>query len=214
MYMPQAFRESDTAVLHDFMRQYSFATLITRHDDAPFASHLPFVFEADDGPHGTLVAHMARANPQWRHFDDGRQVLVLFQGPHAYVSPSWYGVHPSVPTWNYATVHAYGTPQVIHDCTELLDVLRTLVHTYEAPRPQPWAFDLPEAYLDGMLRGIVGFRIRLTRVEGKYKLSQNRPEADQQRVVQALQAQGDALSTEVARLMQSRGIGANVAAAK
>jgi len=212
MYMPQAFREDDIHVLHAFMRQYSFATLITQDENAPFASHLPFVLAANDGPYGTLVAHMARANAQWHHFADGRQVLVLFQGPHAYVSPSWYEVHPSVPTWNYAAVHAYGTPQVLHDSTVLRGLLQTLVETYEAPRPRPWRFDLPEDYLDSMLRGIVGFRLRITRLEGKYKLSQNRPETDQQRVVQALQAQGDALSSEVARLMQQRGVGSHITA--
>ncbi len=204
MYMPKAFREEDRAALHALIRDYSFATLITQHDGAPFASHLPMVLHSDTGPHGTLVGHMARANPQWRDFDATQDILVIFQGPHAYISPSWYTDHPSVPTWNYAVVHAYGKPRVIDEHAELYDTLRTLVHTYEAPSPQPWTLDLPETYLHKMMRGIVGFAIEITRLEGKYKLSQNRPPEDQQRVMVALQTQGDALSAGVAALMHPR----------
>jgi len=204
MYIPKAFHEEDRATLHALMQQYSFATLITQHDDRPFASHLPLILHADDGPYGTLVGHMARANPQWRDFATGQEVLAIFQGPHAYVSPSWYEVHPSVPTWNYTAVHAYGVPQVITDQATLQALLRTLVETYEAPSARPWAFELPPEYLQGMLQGIVGFTMPITRLEGKYKLSQNRPEQDRPRVIAALETQGDALSAGVAALMRQR----------
>lgn len=207
MYIPKLFREDDRHTLHSLMRQYSFATLLTQHDGAPFASHLPCVLRADQGPYGTLVAHMARANPQWHDFTEGQEALVIFQGPHAYVSPSWYGVHPSVPTWNYTAVHAYGVPQIINDPEALHDLLGELVRTYEAPSAHPWRFELPEEYLHNMMQGIVGFTMPITRLEGKYKLSQNRPAQDRPRVVAALEAQGDALSADVARLMRQRGIG-------
>ena len=204
MYIPKWFRETDQAALHDLMRANSFATLISQHDGAPYASHVPMLLQADAGPHGTLVGHMARANPQWRDFAPAQEVLTIFQGPHAYVSPSWYEAELSVPTWNYAVVHAYGTPRVIEDHAELYDILQATVQMYEAPFEQPWPFDLPEDFVDKMMRAIVGFSIPITRLEGKYKLSQNRPLADQQRVVEALHQQGDELSTGIAALMRPR----------
>jgi transcriptional regulator len=147
---------------------------------------------------------MARANPQWRDFATGQEALVIFHGPHVYVSPSWYSVHPSVPTWNYAAVHAYGVPRVITDSAAFDEVLQELVRTFEAPLPNPWTFALPEDYLRSMMQGIVGFTMPISRLEGKYKLSQNRSQEDQRRVIAALQAQGDALSTDVAALMDQR----------
>src|SRR6266487_3531020 len=111
MYMPERFREDDLPTLHALMRDYSFATLVTQHEGVPFASHLPLMLAADEGPYGALFGHMAQANPQWRDFDASQDVLVIFQGPHTYVSPSWYEEDPTnVPTWNYAAVHAYGSP--------------------------------------------------------------------------------------------------------
>jgi transcriptional regulator len=204
VYIPKLFRETDQVALHDLMRAYSFATLISQHDGAPYASHLPMLLQADAGPQGTLVGHMARANPQWRDFDPSQEVLTIFQGPHAYVSPSWYETELSVPTWNYAVVHAYGTPRVIEDSAALYDILKAVVQMYEAPFEQPWPFALPEDYVDKMMRAIVGFSISITRLEGKYKLSQNRPPEDQQRVVEALYQQGDELSTGTAALMRPR----------
>jgi transcriptional regulator len=204
MYVPKAFREDDLSTLQAFMQQYSFATLITQHAGRPFASHLPLVLHPHEGPYGTLLGHMARANTQWQDFATTPEALVIFQGPHVYVSPSWYGVHPSVPTWNYAAVHAYGTPQVVTDSAALYHMLRELVQTFEAPNPNPWAFELPDDYVQSMMQGIVGFTMRLTRLEGKYKLSQNRTLEDQHRVAVALQAQGDTLSTAVATLMEQR----------
>lgn len=204
MYIPPAFREEDIGTLHTLMQHYSFATLVTQHDGLPFVSHLPLLLRPHEGPYGTLVGHMARANPQWRDFAGKHEVLVIFQGPQAYVSPSWYEDHPSVPTWNYAVVHAHGTPEVIDDGAAMHEMLQSLVQTHEAPLPQPWTFDLPEDYLHNMMQGIVGFTIRISRLEGKYKLSQNRPSTDQQRVAVALQDQGDASSAGVAALMRQR----------
>jgi transcriptional regulator len=204
MYIPKMFCEDDLGTLHGLMQQYSFATLITLRDGLPVASHLPLVLRPNQGPSGTLLGHMARANPQWHDFAPDTEVLAIFQGPHAYVSPSWYTVHPSVPTWNYAVVHAYGIPCLIDDAGELHDLLRSLVHTYEAPRSKPWPFELPAAYLHRMMQGIVGFTMPISRLEGKYKLSQNRPVEDRQRVAAALRRQGDDLRTNLAALMRQR----------
>jgi len=199
MYIPKAFREDHINTLHKLMREYSFATLITQHEGVPFATHLPFMLDAQRGPNGTLLAHMARANPQWHDFASGQEELVIFQGPHAYISPSWYEVELSVPTWNYAVVHAYGIPRLIEDGEELYQLLKTLIETHEAQFEKPWPFQLPDDYLQKMMRGIVGFEIEITRLEGKFKLSQNRTEAEREKVIAALQKSTDTLA--VAELM-------------
>ncbi len=199
MYIPKAFREDDINTLHKLMREYSFATLITQHEGVPFATHLPFILDAQRGPNGTLLAHMARANPQWHHFASGQEELVIFQGPHAYISPSWYEVELSVPTWNYAVVHAYGPPRLIEDQVKLYNLLKSLIHTYEAHFEKPWPFNLPDDYLQKMMHGIVGFEIEIARLEGKFKLSQNRTEVERENVIAALQESRDTLA--VAELM-------------
>jgi transcriptional regulator len=203
MYLPNSFRADDRDQLHGLMREYNFATLITQHEGAPFATHLPFMLDVERGPHGTLLAHMARANPQWRDFSAGGEALVIFQGPHAYISPSWYESHPSVPTWNYAVVHAYGIARPIEDHDTLYRMLEALVDTHEASFAQPWRMELPGDYMDKMMRAVVGFEIEITRLEGKLKLSQNRSEHDQRRVVEMLASSADPLSVEVAAMMES-----------
>src|SRR5258707_15799301 len=144
MYIPKAFREDDSKTLHAFMREYSFATLVTQQEGMPFASHLPFLLDAGQGPYGTLLAHMARANPQWHALDSAQEVLIIFQGPHAYISPSWYEVELSVPTWNYAAVHAYGVPRIIDDKAVLYDLLKALIQAHEAQLEKQWDFQLPD----------------------------------------------------------------------
>jgi transcriptional regulator len=205
MYLPKSFQTEDLPELHGFMQSYNFATLVTQHQGAPFATHLPFMLDAERGPYGTLLAHLARANPQWRDFAAGAEALVIFQGPHAYISPSWYETHPSVPTWNYAVVHAYGVPRIVEDHAALHHMLETLVDTHEAGFAQPWRMDLPDDYLDKMMRAVVGFEIEITRLEGKLKLSQNRSEHDQQRVAEALGHSQHPLDVAVAEMMIGRG---------
>jgi len=205
MYMPERFREDDLPTLHALMRDHSFATLVTQDEGVPLASHLPLVLAAEEGPYGTLYGHMARPNPQWRDFDAARDVLVIFQGPHTYVSPSWYEEDPAnVPTWNYAAVHAYGSPCLITDDDSCRALLDTLVRRHEAPFATPWRLQMPEAELRQKMRGIVTFAIRITRLEGKLKLSQNRSQADQQRVAATLQQSADPMSRDVGALMQQR----------
>jgi transcriptional regulator len=202
MYTPKHFEVTDRALLADLMRRFSFATLVTTHEGRPLASHLPFLVYPDASDRGSLVAHMARANEQWRDFASGAEALVIFQGDHTYITPSWYTVHPSVPTWNYMVVHAYGLPQVIAEEARVAAILRTLVDKHEAGFETPWPMDLPDEYMRKMIRGIVAFEIPITRLEGKFKLSQNRPAIDQQRVIAALDAAGNPVEQQVAAMMR------------
>ena len=203
MYVPGHFALSDEAVLVELMARHDFALLVTTDEAGlPFASHLPILFERR-GEALVLSAHMARANPQWRHFADGAEVLVVFSGPHAYVSPSWYASHPSVPTWNYAAVHAYGRPRLLahHDTCRAL--LERLVAVQEAARETPWTMDLPDDYEAAMIRDIVAFEIEVSRLEGKAKLSQNRDETDRRRVAEQLERESSEDARGVARLMRA-----------
>ncbi len=198
MYLPAHFREDDQSILQAFIRDHSFGILVTQHAGAPFASHLPFLYDAGRGPNGTLIAHMARANPQWQSFDGAQEALVIFSGPHSYITPSWYEVELSVPTWNYVAVHAYGIPQLFKDNSELYNQLKTLIQVNEAQFEHPWSYQLPEDYLEKMMRGIVGFTIPISRLEGKYKMSQNRNANEQTQVIDALQES----NPEVANVMR------------
>ncbi len=201
MYIPSSFRQDDLASLHALMTEYNFATLVSQHEGKPVASHLPFLLQAEPGQFGTLWTHLAKANPQWRSLTEG-EVLVIFQGPHAYISPSWYEVVPSVPTWNYAVVHAYGQARRMDEAATLHEFMGGLVHRHEDGFSQPWRFEeLADDYVQKMMAAIVGFEIEITRLEGKFKLSQNRSAQDQHNVVEALQG-GDELARETARMMR------------
>jgi transcriptional regulator len=203
LYVPELFAERDESALHAFVDAYGFALLISPDAQDPPVTHLPLLLDRSRGERGVLLGHVARSNPHWRHMQEHPEVLAIFHGPHAYVSPSWYELHPSVPTWNYATVHAHGTARLMHDAEELEKLVRRLVDQYEGGRPQPWRMELPADYQTQMLRGIVGFEITISRITGKFKLSQNRPATDRTRVIEAL-GQGDASEQEVATLMRSR----------
>jgi transcriptional regulator len=200
MYVPSAFAETDTARLHEFMRRHSFAVLTSHGERGLFASHLPLLLDADDGPHGTLLGHMARANPQWR--DARGEAMAVFSGPHAYVSPSWYGEAGTVPTWNYVAVHAYGAFHVVEHRDGLLDILRRSVLAYEGPRAEPWTIDESGPHVEGLLRAIVGFRIHITRLEGKWKLGQNHPEGRRRKVIRGLAAEPTEDAKAIAQLME------------
>ncbi len=168
------------------------------------ASHIPFLV-ARDGERLCLQGHLARPNPQGIALQSGGEVLAIFPGPDAYISPSWYAKGPSVPTWNYAAVHAYGRVSLKEDEVWLSSFLRRLVLRHEAGNRAPWRFeDLPEDYLRQMLAGIVGFEIAVDRLEGKWKLSQNRPAEDRPRIIAALEERGDAAGVAIARLMRER----------
>lgn len=200
MFIPSSFAETDLSKLHQFMAQNSFGILVSQVDGVPFATHIPFLLERESGQHGTLVGHIARANPQWRQIA-GQTALVIFPGPHAYVSPTWYETPGTVPTWNYVTVHAYGALQLVEDRDKLHDILTRTVSVYERHMPQPWSYDTANPDIDNMLKAIVGFRIEITRLEGKAKLNQNHPEERRRKVIRALEAQGDQDSRAIAGLM-------------
>jgi transcriptional regulator len=204
VYVPAAFAEPETTRLHEFMQRHSFAVITSYGDRGLFASHLPVLLEAgtETGPYGRLLGHMARANAQWRSVKG--EVLVVFSGPHAYVSPAWYEEGGTVPTWNYVAVHAYGTFHAVEDRDELLGILRRSVAVHEGPRPEPWSFEESGPHVEGLLRAIVGFRVEITRLEGKWKLSQNHSEGRRRKVMRALEAQADDDSRAIARLMSER----------
>ncbi len=205
MYVPRHFAEDDVPTLHGFMAQYGFATLVTTRDGAPFANHLPLLVDGGAGGYGALIGHMARANPQWRGFDAGNEVLAIFQGPHAYVSPNWYPSRQKVPTWNYVAVHAYGVPHIIEDHDAVLAVLERLVAENEGAMAKPWRIDSQTAdYRDMQMRGIVAFELPLARLEGKYKLAQTKSGADRLGAAAGLRDTGDALALELARMMEAR----------
>lgn len=205
MYVPSQFEETDRARLRQLVRRYSFATLVTAGRGEPFATHLPLLLETREDGQDVLLGHMARANPHWRQFEGEQEALAVFHGPHAYVSPSWYEPGPAVPTWNYIAVHAYGRPRSFEDTERLMALLRRSVDAYEANRPSPWPFELPEDYLARMVGAIVGFEMPLARIEGKLKLSQNRSVVDQARVARALRNTGNPQDTEVAAWMDQLG---------
>jgi transcriptional regulator len=204
VYLPPAFAEVRPEVLLQHIDQHDFGLLISHGADGLIASHIPFLIERD-GDELHLLGHLARPNPQVEHLGRGDEVLAIFSGPHAYISPSWYASGPSVPTWNYADVHAYGSVRVIEDDDWLRRVLHRLSERHEARNSIPWQMqDLPATYLRTMLKGIIGLDISVTRLEGKYKLSQNRPAADRPRVIAALEGQSNADPLAVAELMRER----------
>jgi transcriptional regulator len=190
MYIPKSFAETDGVTLYQFMRDNNFAAMVTEKEGQLTATHLPFLIDTE---HGVLRAHLARTNDQWQAFD-GCEALVIFQGPHAYVSP----------TWNYTAVHVYGVPQVVEDEAAVRQLLRDLVANHERGRDPEWSMDLPEDYLHKMMLAIVAFEVPIERIEGKYKLSQNRSEGDQASVIAHLSRSPYPLEAETARFMASR----------
>lgn len=201
MYTPAAFKLDDAPKLHALMRRFPFALLLTAHNGEIATTHLPFMVDAERGQYGTLLAHMARANPHWKLFDGKREALVVFTGPHAYISPSWYESPVTVPTWNYAVVHAHGRPVIVQDKTQVRAMLEQLVAIHEAYVKPPWSTAQASDYIDEQLDYIVAFEIPIERPEGKFKLNQNRSRADQQGVVRALADASDPLKREIAGLM-------------
>ncbi len=197
LYVPPHFRNDDREELVAMMRANAFATLVSSGPAGLQVSHIPFVVDTEGGQL-RLLGHVARGNEQWGALESASDVLAIFHGPHAYVSPSLYLQQPSVPTWNYAVVHAHGAAALL-DEAELHDLLMRLSATYESGGANPWRMaELPADYVDRMLKGIVGFSIEVTKIEGKYKLSQNRP-LEIPRVAAALEAGGEAATAALMR---------------
>lgn len=202
MYQPPHFREDRLEVQHALMRAHPLGTLVTAGAGGLMANHVPMILDADGSGPGVLRCHLARANPQWRDLAAGAEALVIFQGPQAYVTPSWYETkretHKVVPTWNYAVVHAWGAPRVVEDEAWLADQIAALTRAHEAARPEPWAVsDAPAPFVAAQLRGIVGVEIPIARIEGKWKVSQNRPAGDRAGVAAGLVPEEPAMAALV-----------------
>jgi transcriptional regulator len=198
MYIPSAFEINDRAMIYDFMEKNSFSILFSQTKGTPFATHLPIILDREND---CLYGHMAKANPHWKDIEG--EVLVVFNGPQTYISPSWYETNQAVPTWNYVAVHVYGKFELIEDGNELMKILKKSVSIYESSMPHPWDMQKVDSeFIDNLSKGIVGFKIKITKTEGKWKLSQNHSMERQQRVIKALECQGDDNSKQIAELMK------------
>lgn len=202
IYTPRAFAPDDGSAVAQLIRDYPFATLMTPAGPEPFISHVPLQYDAARGPQGTLLGHMARANPHWRHFG-AEASIAIFHGPHAYVSPSWYAEPATaVPTWNYAIAHVHGRVEAMADAAETRALLDGMIQRYEGGRGEPWRLQLEGRPLAAMLDAIVGFRLTIERIDGKLKLSQNRSVEDRDRVITALRAEDYADAAATAEWME------------
>jgi transcriptional regulator len=195
VYIPPLHQEDRVDVLHDAIRRTGLATLVTLTGDGLIASHVPMLLDPQRAPYGTLLGHLARPNPQARGATPGVQALAIFQGPDAYITPSWYATKREtgkvVPTWNYVTIHAYGPVEFFNDTERLRAIVTRLTDRQEQALAAPWAVtDAPADFIDGMLKGIVGFTLPIVRLEGKWKMSQNRPAADRAGVIDGLENAG------------------------
>jgi len=210
MYQPPHFREDDLSVQHALIRAHPLGLLVTFGSEGIEANPIPFVLDARASTLGTLRAHLSRANAQWRTFDPDQEALVVFQGPETYITPSWYAAKREhgkvVPTWNYAIVQARGRLTVRDDPDWLRQQISALTDMQEAPRPEPWTVsDAPEPFVAAQLKGIVGVEIEISRIEGKWKVSQNRAEADRLGVSAGLRLSEDDASRQMADLVDARG---------
>jgi transcriptional regulator len=190
MYIPPAFRIDGNSEIYQAMREARSATLVTATEEGLVGTLLPMLLDEDEGEYGTLYGHLARANSQWKLMPTG-EAMAIFSGPEAYITPSWYATkretHKVVPTWNYVAVHAYGTVEFFDDPARLLDIVTRLTDLHEQPRPDRWAVtDAPSDFIGAQLKGIVGLRMPIARLEGKRKMSQNRNAADRATVVEGL----------------------------
>jgi transcriptional regulator len=213
MYNPAHFEETRSEVLHALVASHSLGTLVTLNAGGLDANHIPFELAPADGPLGTLRAHVARANPVWKSHAAGLEVLVIFQGPQAYITPSWYretkpATGKVVPTWNYCVVHAHGPMRIIEDRAWLRVQINRLVQRHEGGRAQPWhVTDAPEDFIEQQLAAIVGLEIAIQRIAGKWKVSQNRPPADREGVADGLRQEPHAGAAAMAELVRAHSRG-------
>lgn len=202
MYTPNHNREEEVEKLYAFMKAHGFATLVSVKNGVPRATHLPFMSEMNDG-RITLYAHMAKANNQWQDFSDGRELLVIFQEPHAYVSPKHYETAHNVPTWNYVAIHFYGHAKVLEDREDKLQLLERLIREHDENYFRQWR-ELPADYINAKLSGIVAFKMDAARIEARFKLSQDRTGVERENIIREFTASEDGLVSEVGELMKAR----------
>ena len=205
MYIPEHFRVREHADAIAFMNANPFAILVSSTDDGPFATHLPLSVRTTD-EHVIVRGHVAKANPHWRYLEQQPKCLIIFHGPHAFVSTANYTTRETVPTWNYGAAHVYGNARLFTSTEELQGMLYELIATFERPYAEQWA-GLSETYRERMLNHIVGFEITATRIEGKFKLSQNRSREEQANVITSLEQADDTAVSGVARMMRQQGLG-------
>jgi transcriptional regulator len=203
MYLPKLFAVEDVPRLQDFMEEFNFATVVTQRNGELTASHIPFILDRTVEPYGVLRAHIAIRNPQIKDLQSGSQALVIFQGPHTYVSPSWYVNPENVPTWNYTVVHAYGVPKIGNKAA-MVALLKDLVAKHEGAFERPWDFDSNAAWVQKLLNEIVAFEIKIEKLQGKFKLNQNRAPEDREAVIETLSASEDPGQRAVANWMTER----------
>lgn len=206
MFTPPAFQRDELPVLHGHIEAHGFATLVTLGRHGLIASHIPILIDKDVEPYGRLRGHFSRANPQWRDIDPEIPALAIFHGPNAYVSPNWYASKREhgkvVPTWNYTAVHASGVLNVTEDADVLAGIVDDLSEKYEQQFPQPWrTSDAPADFIRGRLKGIVGFEMAITKLEGKWKMSQDRSQADRRGVIEGLASSDREICRDVAAIM-------------
>ncbi len=210
MHTPKHFEEPRIEVLHELIRKQSLATLVVMGSSGLNANHIPLYLSGEPGPLGTLRGHVSRSNPVWKDFDAAIEALAIFSGPEAYITPNWYATRretgQAVPTWNYVVVHAQGPLRVIEDPAWLRAHVEELTRHKESGFPEPWTMaDAPSDYIARLLAGIVGLEMPVTRIEGKWKVSQNQPEANRRGVVAGLEASGDPHAPAMAALVRERG---------
>lgn len=199
MFIPAHFNITDKALAYDIMKEHSFATLISQHNGLPFATHLPLILNEDNS---YLYGHFARPNPQWKDIKD-QVVLAIFHGPHCYISPSWYETNKAVPTWNYVTVHVYGEVELLEDEQELMNSMHDMVAKYETPDSSYSLQDVDAEFLSNMNKGVQGFKIKINKVEGKAKLSQNHSLQRKELVVNQLEQISNTDEKQIASLMKA-----------
>ncbi|WP_339876456.1 FMN-binding negative transcriptional regulator [uncultured Algoriphagus sp.] len=201
MYIHLLNRWKDDAEVLAFLKKNAFATLVSQIDSKPWATHLPLVIDENEDGKAVLSGHIAKANPQWKNLADDQEVMVIFQGPHAYISSSWYN-HENVPTWNYLAVHVYGKIKLIRG-EKLMDHLKKLVNTYEEGRPNRVSIDTMSVdYVAKQIMALVGFEILITEVHGSRKLSQNRDEINHKNIVKNLEESSNSLDREISEEMR------------
>lgn len=200
MYVPAQFSFTESAEIVAFMQRFNFAAIVSQVEGLPFATHLPFAVEERDGGEIWLLAHFAKANPQWKDLE-AQTALVIFSEPHAYVSPSLYAKEVNVPTWNYVAVHAYGKAKLFEDDTAMFDLLEKQMQAFEKQYLEQWS-RLPQGYKDGLVKGIAAFEMKVEKLEAKRKLSQNKPEKDQENVTAHLLESEDGAARQIGEYMQ------------
>ncbi|MFJ5717892.1 FMN-binding negative transcriptional regulator [Neobacillus sp. NPDC093127] len=198
MYIPKYFKIDDEEIVYDFIEKYSFATLFSQHNGEPYATHLPLIVDKGER---ALYGHFARPNEQWKDIEN-QQVLVVFQGPHCYISPSWYETSKAVPTWNYVSIHLYGKMEIVDDQNEIYNSLNDLVNKYESPDSSYNLNEVESSFIEGMSKGIVAFKIKIEKIEAKAKLSQNHSVERQELVIKQLENTSEQNNKQIASLMK------------